>query len=166
MDTLAWVYFYTSGWSVVVILGLAALHKLRFSGEFIGALAGYRLLPPAALGIWWIVPLLEMLAVVEILFSQGQSRWLALALFALYGAAITINLLRGRQHIDCGCGGDGTPISWGLVLRNAVLLAFTWSPPSPGAGLTTATGSLVAITVAFCLLAYVIVNQLFANAAR
>jgi hypothetical protein len=104
--------------------------------------------------------------VVEILFSQGQSRWLALALFALYGAAITINLLRGRQHIDCGCGGDGTPISWGLVLRNAVLLAFTWPPPIPGAGLTTATGSLVTITVAFCLLAYVIVNQLFANAAR
>ena len=113
MDTLAWVYFYTSGWSVVVILGLAALHKLRFSGEFIGALAGYRLLPPAALGIWWIVPLLEMLAVVEILFSQGQSRWLALALFALYGAAITINLLRGRQHIDCGCGGDGTQSAGG-----------------------------------------------------
>ena len=70
MDTLAWVYFYTSGWSVVVILGLQRYTKLRFSGEFIGALAGYRLLPPAALGIWWIVPLLEMLAVVEILFSK------------------------------------------------------------------------------------------------
>ena len=113
METLAWVYFYASAFVVVVILSAAARHKVRFSGDFIGALAGYRLLPEGVLTIWWVVPTLEALAVAEILFSYGQSRWLAAALFALYGAAIATNLLRGRQHIDCGCGGEGAPRSVG-----------------------------------------------------
>jgi hypothetical protein len=33
------------------------------------------------------------------------------------------NLWRGRRQIDCGCGGEVHPLSWGLVLRNGVLAA-------------------------------------------
>ena len=92
METLAWVYFYASAFVVVVILRAAARHKVRFSGDFIGALVGYRLLPEGVLTIWWVVPTLEALAVAEILFSLGQSRWLAAALYAMYGAAIATNM--------------------------------------------------------------------------
>ena len=166
METLAWVYFYASAFVVVVILSAAARHKVRFSGDFIGALTGYRLLPEGVLIIWWVVPTLEALAVAEILFSYGQSRWLAAALFSLYGAAIATNLLRGRQHIDCGCGGEGTPISWGLVLRNAVLLLIALPLSTPDGGFTIIMGFLVVLTGALGLLAYAIVNQMFANAAR
>ena len=166
MDTLAWVYFYTSGWSVVVILGLAALHKLRFfwriyrsfSRLSVVATSSFRHLVDRAIagnvggGGNTVFPRSESLAclgAVLSLWSGHHDQFIArTTAYRLW--------LRWRRH----------SISWGLVLRNAVLLAFAWPPPMPGAGLTTATGSLVAITVAFCLLAYVIVNQLFANAAR
>ncbi|GIS18476.1 MAG: hypothetical protein CM15mP120_03920 [Pseudomonadota bacterium] len=75
-------------------------------------------------------------------------------------------MLRGRQHIDCGCGGEGTPISWGLVLRNAVLLLIALPLSTPDGGFTIIMGFLVVLTGALGLLAYAIVNQMFANAAR
>ena len=34
---------------------------------------------------------------------------------------MTINLMRGRRFIDCGCGGATQPLSIGLVVRNVVL---------------------------------------------
>jgi len=48
-------------------------------------------------------------------------------LMAGYGAAITVNLLRGRSWIDCGCGG-GEQLSWSLVVRNLVLAGFALLP--------------------------------------
>ena len=166
MGTLVWVYFYASAWVVAVILGAAALHKLRSSAEFIGAFAGYRLVPEVALKLWWVIPGLEVLAVIELLLSAGQSRWLATALFTLYGLAIAINLLRGRRDIDCGCGGDGTPISWTLVLRNVVLVALTLPQQIPNGAFTLNNGLLMSLTAVFCLLGYAIANQLLANSAR
>jgi hypothetical protein len=45
----------------------------------------------------------------------------AIALLALYSAAIALNLARGRRDIDCGCLGPGhrQPLSEWLVARNA-----------------------------------------------
>ncbi|MEC7611786.1 MAG: hypothetical protein VYA12_00165, partial [Pseudomonadota bacterium] len=91
METLAWVYFYASAFVVVVILSAAARHKVRFSGDFIGALTGYRLLPEGVLIIWWVVPTREAQAVAQILFYYGQSRWRAPARFYFFGAAICTN---------------------------------------------------------------------------
>ncbi|MGI9252045.1 MAG: MauE/DoxX family redox-associated membrane protein [Pseudohongiellaceae bacterium] len=50
-------------------------------------------------------------------------------LLALYTAAIVINLWRGRRQIDCGCGfaRSGQQLSWGLVLRNLVLMIIAFS---------------------------------------
>jgi hypothetical protein len=166
MDTLAWVYFHASAWVVAIILGWSALHKLRFSADFIGAFAGYRLLPNVALKFWFVVPIVEILAVAELLVSLAQSRWLALLLFVLYATAISINLLRGRKHIDCGCGGDGTPISWGLVLRNAALVGLALPLQAPVNGFTAVSGVLMTATVLIAVLCYVTTNQLFANSAR
>ena len=48
-------------------------------------------------------------------------------LMAAYGGAISVNLLRGRPWIDCGCGG-GEQLSWLLVGRNLVLTGFALLP--------------------------------------
>jgi len=49
----------------------------------------------------------------------------AATLLVVYGAAVAINLARGRRHIDCGCAGPAgrRPISGALVARNAALAA-------------------------------------------
>ena len=56
----------------------------------------------------------------------------AAALLAAYGAAIGVNLARGRRHIDCGCVGPAArrPIGGWLVARNGVLAAPSRSPGS------------------------------------
>ena len=121
MQTLTSVYFYSSAGLVLLIFIAAVVQKFRQPNDFIRALAGYRLVPDGALRFWWLLPLAELLAALELLLSIGESRWLALSLLLLYAAAIAINLLRGRYDIDCGCGGEATPIGWGLVMRNVVL---------------------------------------------
>ena len=166
MQALWAVYFYASAWLVLLIFCFAAVHKLRRRGEFLSALAGYQLLPEVGLRFWWLLPVLELLAVFELLFSAGASRWLALLLFLLYGAAILINLLRGRRDIDCGCGSDDTPIGWGLVLRNLVLAGLALPQQVPAQDLMYLGNALTFAVVAFGLLSYGISNQLFANSAR
>ena len=44
-----------------------------------------------------------------------------------------VNLARGRDQIDCGCGGDSHPLSWWLVARNAVLAAAALAVAGPTA---------------------------------
>jgi hypothetical protein len=47
----------------------------------------------------------------------------AALLLVIYASAVAVNLLRGRDHIDCGCVGAAgrRPIAWVLVARNGVL---------------------------------------------
>ena len=166
MQSLANVYFYSSAWWVVLIFVFALLHKLRERTEFISALAGYRLVPEGALRYWWLLPLLEFSAVLELLLTIGASRWLALSLFVLYAVAISINLLRGRRHIDCGCGGDGTAIGWGLVVRNVVLAGLALPQQIPPGDLIGVGVALTICTIALGWLGYGIFNQLFANSVQ
>jgi len=57
----------------------------------------------------------------------------AAAVLAVYGAAIAVNLARGRRHIDCGCVGPAVrrPISGWLVARNAALAAAALAAVAP-----------------------------------
>ena len=110
--------------------------------------------------------MLEFSAVLELLLSIGASRWLALSLFVLYAVAISINLFRGRRHIDCGCGGDGTAIGWGLVVRNVVLAGLALPQQIPPDDLLGAGVALTLCTIALGWLSYAIFNQLFANSVQ
>lgn len=118
--------------------------------------------PAAAAGL----VLLELAAAVLLLLLQPAGLWLAAALFTLYLVAMTINLLRGRVSIDCGCGDEPTLISAGLVLRNAVLILFaitglhTVSPASIYE-LAACAGLACAVVVV-----YFSIDQLFANSSR
>jgi hypothetical protein len=112
--------------ALALVMFAAAWHKLSEPDVFAGSLAAYRLLPQAL-----AAPVARLLPVVEGALGAGilvpatrpAALLLLAALVVVYGAAMAINLLRGRHDIDCGCGGATHPLSWGLVARNIVLAA-------------------------------------------
>jgi len=157
--------------SLAVIFAAAALHKIRDLNGFHEAVRDYRLVPPALVTTTGALLLATELAVAVLLvlspFSSAGLGMEAIMLL-LYAFAITINLLRGRTSIDCGCNGfgSGQPISNGLVVRNVVLtglclsaLAFAGTREMEPADIATA----VIAAAAFVML-YAATNQLLANA--
>jgi hypothetical protein len=167
--------------TVRVILGIllafiflrAAWHKAADLRRFVAQLGAYRLLPERCLPLLaGVLIVLEVyLAFTLPLPGWRSSALLAAALLSLYALAMSINLVRGRRDLDCGCGGpagDAQAISWGLVIRNGflALLALvaalpvatrSWSPLDVG------TASLAGIAV--CLL-YCSIEQAIANWQR
>jgi len=105
------------------LLLYAATHKLRDMLAFRLSLGAYRLLPETI-----VTPAAYLLVLVEILLGLAcLAMWRmgylgAMALLAAYTIAILINLSRGLDSIDCGCGGPPQPLSYALVLRNGLLL--------------------------------------------
>lgn len=109
-----------------LVMFAAAWHKFSEADAFAGALAAYRLVPqPAVAAAARALPVTEAALGVGMLIPATRAWALIVlaALVALYALAIGINLARGRRDIDCGCGGESHPLSWGLVLRNVVLAA-------------------------------------------
>ncbi len=158
-----------------LLLLLGAVHKLTALDEFRLILADYRLLPAgmvpaAAIGIG----LVEAAIGAAWLFAPGK----ALAAVAtatvllLYALGIAINLGRGRTHISCGCSfgrsaGGNDLLSWGLVVRNLVLVIVAGAALLPAG--PRSLGSLDFFTLAATLLIAVLLfaasNQLIRNRA-
>lgn len=104
--------------------GRLKFSHLNYSAE---AIAEYQLTPKflnrhlaiflacveVVLAVALIVPPSRALAIV-----------VAVGLLAVYALAISINLLRGRRRLDCGCNGPNAKqlISWWLPIRNAGLI--------------------------------------------
>jgi hypothetical protein len=120
--------------SLAAMLASAAVHKLRDVTSFAATIRNYRLLPDAAATVAAVVLPTAELATAGALLARFSPHGAvaALALLALYSAAIAVNLGRGRRDIDCGCLGPGhrQPLSEWLLVRNgaaalaaAVLLA-------------------------------------------
>jgi uncharacterized membrane protein YphA (DoxX/SURF4 family) len=115
-----------AGYFIGLILLLAGVSKLIAVSRFVEAVRGYKLLPEAAVGVvakllpWWEVLAGAWLLAGVVRVWAARS---ALFLFLLFAAAISINLLRGRRYISCGCfgPGKGRRIGWGLVGRNLLL---------------------------------------------
>jgi hypothetical protein len=119
---------------LALIMFAAAWHKFADIEEFSGALAAYRLLPEAFVALAArLLPVLETAIGAGILLPATRAMALATlaGLMALYALAIAVNLARGRRNIDCGCGGTAHPLSWALVVRNAVLAATAMVARSP-----------------------------------
>lgn len=120
--------------ALALLLVVAAVHKLRDPRRFAATLAEYRLLPRRLSGAAGVLLVAAELATVAAL---GADRRLGLAaaavLLGLYAAAITINLARGRRHIDCGCAGPAArrPISGWLVARNLALAGVALAALAP-----------------------------------
>ena len=117
----------------------AAVHKFLDRERFVAALGAYRVLPeswsrPAA---WLIAATEAMLGLAWISTGgRGIAAVATAALMLLYAGAIATNLLRGRAHIDCGCGFGrasvaGAALSWWLVARNLALAALAFAGSFP-----------------------------------
>jgi hypothetical protein len=120
--------------AVKALVGLvflsAAIGKMRNWIPLQGVIANYRLLPDIL-----VAPVAYVLPPVEALLG-------AALLLAVFAAAMGINLLRGRRHIDCGCFQSALrqSLSWILVARNGALvlllvlaMLFAQFPPTRGA---------------------------------
>jgi len=151
----------------------AVLHKLRGFADFRVALADYRLVPWWASGIAAAGLVLAECTTAALLLSPLARPFgfaAAFGLLGLYGAAIAVNLLRGRRDIDCGCFGPAhrAPLGAGLVVRNALLAALALAglvTPAPRPlvwfDALTAGGSVLLLA-----LLYASSNRLIANAPR
>jgi hypothetical protein len=154
-------------WVLLGILAPALYHKVTAWPRFVAVLRAYELVPSALVPVAAVgLALLELAAAVLLVFLQPAGLWLAAGLFALYLVAMTINLLRGRVSIDCGCGDEPTLISAGLVLRNAVLVLFAFTGLRTGSPdsiyeLVVCAGLAFAVVVV-----YLSIDQLFANSSR
>lgn len=111
---------------LALLLGVAALHKLRDLAAFRASVREYRIGPDP------LAPLFAATVVAAELAVTGLLLWPAvdpagaigaLALLALYSFAIGLNLVRGRRHVDCGCLGPARrqPLAPWLLVRNAAL---------------------------------------------
>jgi uncharacterized membrane protein YphA (DoxX/SURF4 family) len=146
-----------------------ALHKLRDMPAFSGVLAAYRLLPAAFVATAaWLVALVEVVIGIGALLQSLAAYLAAIALLGGYAVAMAVNLLRGRRFIDCGCGGDAQPITWGLIARNLVVMAAGGIALLDVGARSFGWIDLFSITfgVIVCGLIYGAVNQLLAAQAR
>jgi hypothetical protein len=154
----------------------AALPKLRRPRDFARAVAGYALLPPNFAPAAAAALLLSELGIAAgLVLGACRIAPLAVAalasaaLLALYGAAIAVNLARGRAALDCGCSlGRARPLSRALVVRNAALALLSLVAAAPS--LERPLGAVDALTAAaggLTLLAlYLAADTAFANAER
>jgi hypothetical protein len=154
-----------------LLLISASRHKLRARRRFQASLAAYELLPgsllPLASGV---LPVLELLIGAALLIP---SCWpaagpVAAALLSAYAFAMAINLIRGREAIDCGCGDAPQPLSLALLARNLVLVTGAILLTIPAVSRQLGTFDFFVIAMAFVGLAllYIAFEQLTSNASR
>ena len=142
----------------------AAIHKFRDLRRFDEIFAAYGLLPLAArLRLSRAVPLLEVLVAVGLLLdvTRTTAAYVGIVLLLAYAAAITVNLLRGRRELACGCGGpdDRRPIAPRMVWRNILVAAMLssvmlpWGPRPLGLTdmVTIGFGTAASALVYLCL---------------
>ncbi len=155
---------------VALIFLRAVLHKTADLMRFEGIVADYRLAPHWALPVLrFLIPGLELTCAVALAWAGSRLLGsLAAALLLIgYGAAMAVNLRRGRIEIDCGCGGAPERLSWVLVFRNLAFVALL--VPSVlefGEGLTS---EAVLTSWAIAIIAFGIwgaAEQLLVNQAR
>lgn len=154
-----------------LLFGVGASHKLLAWRLFQQQVADYRVLPRAlATPAAALLPVAEALAALGWLSDAGRpaAALLSALLLALYGAAMAWNLRRGRDSIDCGCGGadGGQVIRWALVGRNLLLAMLAW-PMALAPAAVRAPGWIDWLSIdagALVLMGmYLIANQIFAN---
>lgn len=152
------------------IFVVASLHKWKSLKEFHETLENYQVLPSTVIPFFtYLIPLLEGIAGIGLLVpvTGNYAVFTVLILLMIYMVGITLNLIRGRRSIDCGCGGadQKQSISEWLVFRNMILSAFALLLflDVEVRELVWLDWSVVALaTVSVCLI-YNTINQLFMN---
>jgi len=158
--------------AIAALLLSAAWHKLRDPIAFWQAVSGYKLLPHVfEKPVSRIIPFAEIAIALSLLLLSASAVpvLVALSLWIVYGGAIAINLIRGRQELDCGCGGIGADqkIHWGLASRNGVLAITTGFLllPATDRALGWFDYATAGFAVLILLLIYATAEHLLRNAA-
>jgi hypothetical protein len=121
---------------LVFVFLRAAMHKMRNFHHFSTQLIRYRLVARS------LIPTFSMVLIlieVSLVFTLLVASWrypslIAAAVLAVYTVAMSINLVRGRNDLDCGCTGPAhfpQTIGWALVIRNTVLVIFALATALP-----------------------------------
>lgn len=108
---------------VGLLLLLGVKHKSSRRSEFVAIVRDYQLMPDrmAAIVAHGIVAAEGAIGVALLIWPSSLPAGIAASsLFAVFAIAVTLNLLRGRRDLMCGCDNDGA-ISWAVVLRNIIL---------------------------------------------
>ncbi len=157
-------------WMVAFIFIAAARHKLVARVRFQASLMAYELVPEKLVGVAaGGLTITEIVVVVGCLLAYPPVMLVGAGLFLVYGVAMAINLRRGRQFIDCGCGDEPTPLGLGLLVRNCALCGLTVGAAGGVPALGFAAGWSLLIAGVGALLAYGIyaaIDQLLANSGR
>jgi hypothetical protein len=156
--------------AIALLLAGAAFAKLRDRAHFAATLAAYRIVPAALLGpASWALPCAELLLSAALLApaSRAPAAVVSAALLLAYGAAIGINLRRGRYELDCGCEvfGRQRPIAAWMLGRNVILgaAALVAALPSAPRGLEAVDALTLLGGLAVLAPAYLAAEQLLAQ---
>ncbi len=148
---------------------IAGLHKREDRVFFEATLSGYEIVPPRLTApLSRIIPWLEIGGGIALLVPPLRAVALAIVggLLLVYSAGIAVNLLRGRNDIDCGCAGPGMQqnLSGFLLARNG-LLAVAWllAMLSGMRALVWLDWVVVAAATALACAAWTTINLLLAN---
>ena len=162
---IATIIRFALGWLFLA----ASAHKLKDMADFRSVLATYRILPEGLVAIAaWLVVAAEICIGVGMLWQFKGAYVGGAALLLLYAGVMTINLMRGRRFIDCGCGGATQPLSVGLVLRNVVLAIAAVAALVPAPSRPLEWLDIVSMGAGVLVLGalYAATNQLLAARAR
>ena len=121
-----------------LVLLSAGVPKVRNPRAFRAIVSDYHLLPSAVVRpVSHFLPLLECVCGAALIagYATRIAAAVAAGLLTCFTVAVAINLVRGRR-INCGCSGRQapTPISWGLVARNLVLIGIAGFVLARGVG--------------------------------
>ena len=113
--------------ALALLFATAAVAKIRDRVRFAAVLEAYEVMPRSLTrSAAVLLPFIELTVAFGLFVTQFRPVAAAAAagLLLIYGAAMGVNLVRGRRDIDCGCEGFGRRRSiapWMLV-RNSVLM--------------------------------------------
>jgi hypothetical protein len=171
------LFLKTASIGFATLLLLAARHKLVKFAAFREILREYRLLPQTIVtpAVCAIICAESLIALAWLTTLAGAAPAIIAAgstvgLLCTYTFAIAINLWRGRRYVSCGCSlseAAGEYLSWGLVIRNGMLICVALITMLPALPRAMRIGGYATIFVALLAsaLLYTAGAQLLRNAA-
>jgi hypothetical protein len=154
------------------LLLASGVQKTRDFTRFTALLSAYRIVPERLSRIFAVgVPSAEIMLSAGLCLAPSRrlSLGLVIVLLSGYGIAMAVNLRRGRNDLDCGCGTlrERQPIARWMLWRNGLLVsaAALALAPSSARPLQAVDVVTLACAVATAMLLYTAAGRLLATPA-
>jgi hypothetical protein len=156
--------------ALALLLASSAVAKIKDSARFAAVLEAYEVMPRSfARVVAVVLPFIELAVAFGLFVTRFRSAAAAAAagLLLIYGAAMGLNLARGRRDLDCGCEGFGRrrPIAPWMLLRNGLLIcvAAVAGVPATARAIEWTDAFTIAGGLAAFVLIYFAADQLLAS---